>query len=224
MGRKVTTKVDRDEKEVVASWQQLSRLMTLAGEEEFTPNPSGPIGYHEMRAVRFAYCVLGWSALKIAKATGRGYPTLRQLIYVKRFNALRERIEREIVKKAVKGIASDVEEVTALTATALKHYLTDIVKTEAPLSAKDAKLISDIGANFHRILQLIKGKPTSISKVSEMTDAMAIETLASTLKKMKEDPMFDMQKFLSELNLSPEDAKTLSQEFEDDESEGPLFN
>ena len=198
--------------------------MHLAGEAVVVPDPKGAISYHEIRAVRFAYCVLGWSALKIARAMGRSYPVLRQMIHVKRFHPLRARIEKEIIRKAVKGIASDVEEVTALTATALKHYLTDIVKTEAPLSAKDAKLISDIGANFHRILQLIKGKPTSISKVSEMTDAMAIETLASTLKQMKQDPMFDMQKFLAELNLSPEDAKTLSQEFEDDESEGPLFN
>lgn len=196
--------------------------MTLAKEGIVDPKPTGSVGYQETRAIRFAYCVLGWKAINIAKATGRSNHYICQIIHVNRFNALRARIEKEIVKKAVKGISSDVEEVTALTATALKRYLTDIVKTEAPLSAKDAKLISDIGANFHRILQLIKGKPTSISKVAEMTDAMAIESLGTVLKRMKQDPMFDMKKFLAEWHLTPEELKAV--EDTDEEVEGPLFN
>lgn len=217
----VESKPSKDDQELFYSWERLARLFRAMGEEAVKPDPKGMVGYHEGRAIRFAYCVLGWPSHEIASATGRSPQTLNN--YIARWNlkGLRQKVDTQITTRAVKNISKDVEEVMGLSTSAIKRYLTQVVKTEVEISAKDAKLISDITANFHRILQLIKGKPTSIAKAAEMTDELAIESLASILKKARQDPMFDMQKLLNELNITPEQAAAV---MDDDEGEGNLFN
>lgn len=173
-----------------------------------THNKKTALGYQEKRAIRFAYCVLGWPAAKISFAMGRTQRAVFKMIYRHKMPQLKARIESDLISKAVRGMESDVEEVTALTTSALKRWLTGVLTNDAPLTPKDAKLISDIGANFHRILQLIKNKPTSINKtVKDMTDDMALQSMVDVLKKMKEDPMFDMDKFLAECGISKEELK-----------------
>lgn len=203
---------DEEANELTDSFKQLAELMHKAGQGELVLNPKGSMGLTEKRALRFAYCVLGWSPLKISKAMGRNYATVCRAVANGRFTDLRRRVDANIIKGAVKRLEGQVEEVTALTVTCIRRWLMDSIKQEAPLTAKEAKLVSDIGANFHRILQLIKNKPTNISKtISEQSEEAAMESMVTVLRRMREDPMFDMDKFLSEVGLTKEDVAKLSQ-------------
>ena len=62
---------------------------------------------------------------------------------------------------------------------------------------KDAKLASDIMANYHRVVQLVKNKPTSITKAFEsMSQQELIESAAElALSSMKDDPMYREETF-----------------------------
>lgn len=180
--------------------------MEVSTKERPIPNPIGEVGYQEKRAIRFAYCVMGWTPLKIADHMGRSYKFVANQVDRNGYKGLRKRLDAELIKNATKGMEADVESVVGLTTTALTRWLTQVVKDPAPLSAKDAKLISDIGANFHRILQLVKNKPTNISQtLPAMSDEIATEAFVKLITKMKEDPMFDMPKFLKETGVTKED-------------------
>ena len=167
--------------------------------------PSGAISYHERRTVRFAYCVLGWSPIKIAEAINRSANFINKMILKEKLKVLRARIDAQIIKKTVTGIAKDVEEVTGLTVQVVKRGLLDMIKSEEAISEKGLKLISDITANYHRILQLCKGNPTSITKTAaEYTEDEATKMFVEVLQKKQLDPMFNMSKFLAEVKVPPE--------------------
>ena len=206
--------------EVKASWDQLNAFLKAANQGVLTPNPRGPISFNEERAIRFAYCVLGWKAGDIAASIGREAQSVYRVIIRRKFTALRKKLDQDILTRSLAGVSENVEGVVSLTTQALTRYLTDVVKQETPLSPKDAKLLSDIGANYHRILQLIKSRPTSISAPAELSDEQAQTALISIIKKAKEDPMFDMEVFCRELNVTPDELRQKTDMFKDEEEEG----
>lgn len=112
----------------------------------------------------------------------------------------------------------DVESVVSLSTAVITRHLSRLLRAEEELSPKDVKLVSDIGANYHRMLQLIKNRPTSINaNLLNMNDEQAQEAFLTVLRKMKEDPMCDMEKLLNELNITPEEWEAAKKkgDFED---------
>lgn len=203
-------KEEREEYRAPALFRQLKTLFEAAsdGVIEFNPIARSHPNEAEIRAIRFAYCALGWSAIRISEALGRNYRCVSRVIYKGKYQKLRERVDERLIKNAVGRMEGDVEAVTALTTAALKRYLTQVVHGDKEMSVKDAKLISDIGANFHRILQLLKNKPTAIhANLGSMSEEGSIEALVGVLKRMRQDPMFDMDAFLSRVGLTREEVK-----------------
>lgn len=193
---------------IEAAFRQLAILFEAAEHEklEFNPKPNVPPTANEIRAIRYAYCVLGWSNLKIAKALNKHFRTVNRVIVKRRYEELRQKIDEQMVRNAVTGMEEDVKGVTSLTVAALKRYLTQVVKDpDMKLSVKDAKLISDIGANFHRIFQLIQNKPTAIhASLPAMTEEETRKAFFDVVRKMKEDPMFDPEEFIKSTGITRE--------------------
>lgn len=209
-GKKPRKKHDGPTMQAVALFQQLKGLFEAAedGVIEFNPPSRKHPNEAELRAIRFAYCALGWSAVKISQALGRNYRTIVSAIYRHRYIRVREKVDQQLIKRAIGRMEGDVEAVTALTTAALKRFLTQAIQSDRELTVKDAKLISDIGANFHRILQLIKNKPTAIhANIQNVSEEASIEALVGVIRSMKEDPMFDMDAFLARVGLTREEVR-----------------
>ena len=189
------------------TWQNLKALMASIEAGVIKPATYGSIGYHEKRAIRFAYCVMGWHPSKIAANIGRHANTVNSIIVRHKMKRLRERIEERLISDACRGLEKGVETVVGLSTRAIEKWLGRCLQTDRELTPKDIKLISDVGANYHRILQLIRGDPTNINRnLEEMTEESAQETLITALKRMREDPMCDFAKTLNELGINPTDA------------------
>lgn len=173
------------------------------------------------RAVRYAYVVLGWSCNKIAFAAGKNHAVIENLVAKKRYRSLRDRVQEEIINRATKRHAEDAAEITYLTALALKKWLTQITVAEEPMTPKDAKMVSDIGANYDRIVRAIRAsdQPRPGTSLDQFGEKDAAKALLSVLARAKNDPMFDPKNFLKELNLEPSFLRSIA-----DAAEGNVFD
>lgn len=212
--------LEKEKAKTLRSWGELSCFLERSEDGSVVrhdPHQSR-IGYHELRAIRYAYCILGWTLPRICDTLKREGKAVARAIKKHRYNQLRERIDSTLIHRAVKGMEKDVENVVSLSTSVIKRHLSRLLRAEEELSPKDVKLVSDIGANYHRMLQLIKNRPTSINaNLLNMNDEQAQDAFLTVLRKMKEDPMCDMEKLLNELQITPEEWEAAKKkgDFED---------
>ena len=92
--------------------------------------------------------------------------------YHKRDNWSTEKqaVIEKLLEQAVKtGKVQELEQIVGLSLDGLKKYLARMVLRETEITAKDAKLLSDIIANIDRISRLENNKPTEVKRYEHMT-------------------------------------------------------
>lgn len=102
----------------------------------------------------------------------------------------REKASSETLSKYVRGSLADMREIIKLSVDNLKRFLTAHSVNETIVSTKDAKLMSDILANIHRVVQLENGKPTNITETRAVSQEELHEHLRQAIEDLKRvDPM-----------------------------------
>lgn len=91
-----------------------------------------------------------------------------------------------------RGKFREIEDIFGLTLVGLKKYIHRLVTREEELEAKEAKLLSDVVANIHRIARLEEGKPTDIRKYETLTpEELKAEARNILLDLQAEDDLVD---------------------------------
>lgn len=164
------------------------------------PTPAGTghwLTASEERTIRHLFVVEGWKAPKIAISLNRSYPTVRDYIARAKLTKLRNRVDRSILENAVTANEKQFKEIIGLNTELIRRFLLQTLRADTNISVKDAKLASDIVANYWRLYQVIQGKPETINKNLEgLTPEDQREMAAEVLRMMREDPMLDIE-FLS---------------------------
>lgn len=187
---------------VKAVWETLLSQFDVTPEQAAHTYSSKNAKDATEEVIRHLYCHVGWDAIKISNASGIGLPRIRSIIQKRKLVEVKQRYDRALMKNALREQEADVEQICFLTVAALKQSLIKVVKTNPDLSMKEIKLLSDSLGSNHRVLQLIKNKPTSISETREAnSDEAAIGTLTEAIKQMCQDPMFDIKKFIEEAGI-----------------------
>lgn len=109
-----------------------------------------------------------------------------------RWHKTKGEIDDALIRAAAKNMQGKLEDVTSLGIDVTRAFLLQLVKSgdAARLSPKDAKMISDVTANFHRVLQLVKGEPTDIIKtVRDMGNEDLLRAALHMFKGLQEDPL-----------------------------------
>ena len=154
-----------------------------------------PLSENEIRAIRYLYCVEGWKRSKIATALNRNVHCIGSLIRRRKFVELKEKLDARIIENAITESEKSSKQIIGLTDQVIIRYLTQVIRAEEKVSAKDAKLTSDIKANIFRIHQVSQGKPDTIKKVENMTEQDFRDLAKETYLLMKQDPLLDLEEF-----------------------------
>lgn len=95
------------------------------------------------------------------------------------------------MEKAFQANAKDFQETVGLSTANIKEYLSQLLSQGGPKNVKEAKLISDIGANYWRIKQNAEGKADTIRKIEHMTEQEYKKEAEEVMNLIKEDPMLE---------------------------------
>lgn len=134
--------------------------------------------------------LLGHDYKVIFQATG--IPRSQFNRHKKHWDDIKERELQRFVQKRIAKKAQELEEIVALSLGGLKEHLRRVIARGEDMSAKDAKLLSDIIANVDRIGRLEQGKPTDIKRYETMSpDELKEEARKIVADLAEEDPIVD---------------------------------
>lgn len=97
----------------------------------------------------------------------------------------RQKLGADYISKCVASHLSGFEDIIKLSVENLRRFLLDMTENEQPMSVKDAKMLGDLVHNVHRMSQLEKQLPTSISKNTGATVKDVNEALKEALEELR---------------------------------------
>lgn len=146
------------------------------------------------RELRYAYIVEGLDPHQMEKRFDLPNRYIWALATKYHWAKVKKELDDKLMAAAAKGLQPKLEAVVALGVHATSQFLTNLINSgEAKnLSPKDAKMISDVTANHHRVLQLAKGEPTDIVRhTRDMSNEELTEAAIHLMRALKEDPLCD---------------------------------
>jgi hypothetical protein len=147
-----------------------------------------------LRELRYAYVVQGMSPREIEQEYRIPKRYVWALATVYRWSKTKREIDDKIIEAAAKNLQPKLESITALGAHALVEFLTNFIKSgdARRMSPKDAKMLSDVTANVHRVTQLVKGEPTDIVKsIRQMGPEELFKAAVHLFRDLKDDPLIE---------------------------------
>ena len=161
-------------------------------EEEHLSGRVKTISASEKRVARHLFIVEGWNTRKIAHAMGRRQQAIYRLYNRYKWKKLKLRLEKKLIDRALSASETEFKQIIGLSTEVIKRFLVQSLKTDAPVTFKDAKLTSDMAANYWRLYQVVQGKPSDIKEIQKMTDEEAKDMMKQMFKDLREDPMLDL--------------------------------
>lgn len=146
----------------------------------------------EKRVARHLYIVEGWTTNKIARAMRRKEQSIYRLCWRYKWRKVKARLEKKLIDRALSASETEFKEIIGLSTEVIKRFLIQSIRTDAPVTFKDAKLTSDMAANYWRLYQVVQGKPSDIKEIQKMTDEEAKDMMKQMFKDLREDPMLDI--------------------------------
>lgn len=105
----------------------------------------------------------------------------------------------EYLSKCVESHLSGLDDIVKLSIENLRRFLLDHAQSEHHMTVKDAKMMSDLVSNIHRMAQLERQLPTSISKVTGATEEDVRVALKEALEDLRAvDPFVNYDKHATE--------------------------
>ena len=106
----------------------------------------------------------------------------------------REKHSNEFIAKCIASQQNVYGEIISLSAESLRRWLSDLCKSERKMSVKDAKMLSDLVANVHRISQLERNLPTAINRAENVSVSDVKSALADAIDRLRQvDPFVSYQ-------------------------------
>lgn len=159
----------------------------------------------EKRVARHLFIIEGWSTNKIAHALGRHEQAVYRLYSRYKWRKLKDRLEKKLIEKALKSSETEFKQIIGLSTEVIKRFLVQSLRDDTPVTFKDAKLTSDMAANYWRLYQVVQGKPSDIKEVVKMTDDEAKSMMRQMFEDLRDDPMLDVEHLYG--SKSEEDGK-----------------
>lgn len=158
------------------------------------PRSNSVFTTEELRQIRYLYVVRGYMITDIAKAIGKPYDTVQNMVKRHKWALLRTKADAWVLRRSLRNQKAALEEILALSAEGLKNFVTKVVQDgkNGLVNAKDAKFLSDIFANVFHVHQITKGEPTDIVKnIKEASERDLMLAAQELIDNIKDDPMFE---------------------------------
>jgi hypothetical protein len=104
----------------------------------------------------------------------------------------REDREKKVWEKVLTHQGRRIDSIVSLSTAALERFLERLIRRESEMDIKEAKLLSDVLANVHRIQRLENNEATDIRHYENMTPEQIREATIQALADIKKnDPFYN---------------------------------
>ena len=154
---------------------------------------AGELPEGDLEKLKLLYAMY-FTPAEIAEKLGLSEFAVLGQIKARKLDVQREQVAEEAFREVVAAGADEFQQINTMTVTLLKRHLRKLMAREEELEAKEVKFVSEVLKNTYEILQLERGRPTSIVRLDKHLEGKQDirEFIRAQISELQEiDPMID---------------------------------